>query len=309
MRVARTRGPRSPVANRQGIRREYTGTAAVLFALALVPAAAAIAPPASQPARAAYQAVVVPRRSVLAAAPRDGTLATVAVCLGDRVRAGDRLATLDAEALRLDLAAAEAALREAESQREQAVISLAKAEDFLERVNQRAEVFAEGERKDARFQRDLAAQELRVSQARIEQRQAGAARLRDLLARSDVLAPFDGVVAERARDPGATVTQGTPLLRVITPDELIVRFAVPPAAALRLHSGQAVRFRPREGSPDDDRGRSPGGTGVAARIEHIAPEVDAALQRVIIEASLTPAEAAAARIQPGTEGRVDAPQD
>src|SRR5262245_19729946 len=81
-----------------------------------------------------FLAVLVPRRTVVLGAPREGVLATIDAALGQPVKAGTVLATLEIEPLERDLASARLALREAEGELRKSEIYLAKSQDLCERI-------------------------------------------------------------------------------------------------------------------------------------------------------------------------------
>ena len=85
------------------------------------------------------------------------------------------------------------------------------------------------------------------------------------LARTSILAPFDGIVARRHLDVGATVSDGTPIYDLADIDPLYVDVNVPERHVARLAPGQAVRLS-ADTLPST----------VEAQIERIAPIVDAA---------------------------------
>lgn len=284
---------------------------------------------ASPPVVAAeeYQAVVVPRRAVQVAAEREGLLEEVHVVLGQRVPRGEPIATLESETLRLERASAAASLREAQGELTLAQISLEKARDRRQRVLTSPDAFSESERRDAEFDERLAEEQQRIAQTRIERHEVSLARLDELLRRSVVEAPFDGTVARVHRSAGAVVASGTPIVQLITADDLLVRFAVPPDVAAALRPAKRIRFVFGEPVTECD-----------AVIEHIAAEIDPALEKVIVEAALRPPSSGRAadraqpdagrppattqpvtprdaaqpprpKVQPGQEGRVRIPVD
>lgn len=237
-----------------------------------------------------FLAVVAPRRAVAIGAPRDGILRSVEAALGGKVEAGAVMATLETRPLELDLAAAVVSRKEAEGERAKAEIVVERALDLRERVRTRPDSFSENERSEAEFSLRIAQEELAIVGARAERDALEVARLEELLRRSEVLAPFAGVVAARYLDGGATVTRATPLLRLISDDDLIVRFALPAELAAALRRGALVEFR-----------RADGRATLALRVENVAPEVDGALEMVIVEAGLLEP---AADLKPGTDGVV-----
>ena len=105
-----------------------------------------------------------------------------------------------------------------------------------------------------------------------------AARVRQLetsLSRNEIRAPFDGRVAERFADAGAVVGPGTPVVRLISAGDLLVRAAVPPEEARRLKAGDPVTVdRPHAGAQDpghDPADRPRGGRRLADGADRGAP--------------------------------------
>jgi membrane fusion protein, multidrug efflux system len=92
-----------------------------------------------------------------------------------------------------------------------------------------------------------------------EEDQVAAAELS--LSRATVRAPFDGVVASRAIDPGAVVAAGTPLLSVVDLDQMEMLGSVPVSAGAALAAGQQVEL-----AVDGVEGRAFSGT-----VQRIAP--------------------------------------
>lgn len=134
---------------------------------------------------------------------------------GTRVQAGDPVARLDTGPLRLELAEQQAMLqRDSVNHR------------YLEQEVRRLERLSNSDYvsaldiEQARSQRDIAAGDMQVAQARIDQ-------LEDQLNRATVRAPFDGIVSARSRFPGEDVSLGTPLGRLVDTQHLEVRAAVP----------------------------------------------------------------------------------
>lgn len=243
-------------------------------------------------------AVVVPRRAVLVSAPRDGVVESISVVLGQQVKTGDVLAVMESRGLQLELDAARVGLTEARGQRQKASIQLERATELCKHVSARLEAFSEKERKDAEYERQIAVEELRIAETRIERQSLEVGRLEDLLQRSRMEAPFDGTIAARYVEVGASLARGAAVVRLISSDDLVVRFAAPPERAARLRIGHTVTFRPLD--------------SVAAwsvRVCRIAPEIDPDLQAVVVEADLVaPAGATATapgtHVQAGVEGRV-----
>jgi multidrug efflux pump subunit AcrA (membrane-fusion protein) len=96
-----------------------------------------------------------------------------------------------------------------------------------------------------------------------------------MLQDTQILAPFDGTIAARYVDPGTTVSRSTPIVRVISPTSLVVRFAVPEEQAAGVAVGRKVIVRVTSVDLTAD-----------AVVERIVPEIDAALRMVVVEARM-----------------------
>jgi HlyD family secretion protein len=195
-----------------------------------------------------------------------GRIEVVAAREGDRVRAGQVLARLDAseaEARRAQAAAQVAAARAAVAELErgtreeeiaQARAAQAAADDRLANAEsdlERTRVLHEGgavsrealdnarlARDVARSQRTQAAERLRllqagpsretIDQARAQLHQAEAAlRAAEVhLANLEIAAPMDGLVTVRHREPGEIVPAGSPVLTLIDPADRWVRIYI-----------------------------------------------------------------------------------
>jgi RND family efflux transporter MFP subunit len=250
------------------------------------PALAATAPPrptaAPRPDPAAARApfflgVVLATQSVEVAARFAGRVKAVHVRMGDRVAPGDRLATLDTVALRQELAMAEAAAeaQAAEAGRQRLAVSEAGQQLARSRALAEQEVAAISaeDLAGAEFREQEADLGATAAQARLAERRAHLARLRRQIEEGEIRAPFAGVVAARHVDTGATVAEGSPVMRLISADVPRVRFAVPhqAVATLKVGAGLAVTV---DGLAVPQK----------ARVDKIAPELDAAAMAVLVEA-------------------------
>ncbi len=195
-----------------------------------------------------------------------GRIVEIAVREGDRVRAGQTLARLDAaetearraqaaaqvEVARAGLADLEAGFRSEEIAQGKA--GLAAAEDRLANAEsdlKRTQVLYDGgavsrealdnarlARDVSRSQRTQAAEQLRLlqtgpSRERKEQSRAQLAQTEAVLRAADVVlgnlvvtAPFDGLVTVRHREPGEIIPAGSPVLTLIDPGDRWVRIYV-----------------------------------------------------------------------------------
>ncbi len=186
-----------------------------------------------------------------------GEVIEVLVEVGDGVAAGDPLARLDPERLRLRLEEIAAARAEAEA-------SLKRAEAALKRT---LDLFADGFATEADV--DDATAERDRFRARVRQlarsRENAGVDLDDATLR----APFGGVVVGRYLDAGATVAAGQPVLRINAKGSLDAIVGVPARFAGRIDVGDDFEIASRDVS-------------ARARVTGIGDEIDTATQTVAI---------------------------
>jgi RND family efflux transporter MFP subunit len=150
---------------------------------------------------------------------------------GDAVHRGDLLVRLDDTAIRDALASAESASRSAALGYEQAQRQFDRMTALRTSGMASAQALddAEGRRNSA--QSDLEAAKARVVLARQQ------------MTRTEVRAPFDGVVNERKVSAGDTATLGKELLKVIDPNSMRFEAMVSAESVGVVQPGQAVHFR------------------------------------------------------------------
>lgn len=150
---------------------------------------------------------------------------------GEPVRAGDLLARLDDTAIRDSLASAEAAVRAAAQALEQAERQLQRLKTLQAQGMTSMQALD-----DAEVRRNNAQSELVAARSR-------AATALQQLRRTEVRAPFAGVVSERKVSAGDTAQVGKELLKVIDPASMRFEGLVSADRMNELKAGQAVRFR------------------------------------------------------------------
>ncbi|RMH93829.1 efflux RND transporter periplasmic adaptor subunit [Lysobacter pythonis] len=205
------------------------------------------------------------------------------VDVGQRVRRGQVLLTLDHRMLDADLAQANASLREAEAGANLARANLARGENL------------------ARGQYISTSQldELRAARTQGEARLGTARAARDTAALrrgfADLRAPAAGVIAKRSVQPGQVVAAGSPLIYLIRDGRLEWRAELPATQLARVKPGDVIRLTGGEG-----------GT-VEGRVRAVSPGVDAANRTGTVFADLPPDLLEAGTMQVGAylEGRID----
>lgn len=226
-----------------------------------------------------FLGVLVAREAVDASSRSDGRVAEVRVRLGDRVTKNQVLATLDVRVLRDEQAIVQATLRAARAEVERSTLELAEARERHARrrraLSAPVEAVSEEELANARYQEQFAGPRLEAAQARAAEQEARAALLEKDIEEAQVRAPFDGVVTARYVNPGATVARGAALVRLISADDLWVRFAVPEeeSAVAAVRAGLAVAITVEDVE-----------TELSGQVEKVAPEVDPASRMIVAEA-------------------------
>jgi HlyD family secretion protein len=194
--------------------------------------------------------------------PTDGQIASIAVNVGDRVSSGQILGSLDARTAsaeivqaQADVAAAQANLAKAQARARpqefaqnsatvaavQAKAVAAKAE--LDRQTALANVGISSQRDlqqaqsnyasalaDERIAREQGSilqagarpQDVAVARAAVQQAQAALSAARTKASLLNIVAPFDGVITQRSKNPGETADPATPVLAMVNPRRTVV---------------------------------------------------------------------------------------
>ena len=222
---------------------------------------------------------VQPRNRIALASQINGFVDEMKVRVGDRVKSGQILATLDARDPISQKAAAESAIAEAQAaliesrKAYQAAVDMqiaAKASlELAEQTYTRYENLfvsksvSPQEMDEVRSRRDagkaelasresmVAAAQARINQveARISQAEAQSGRADVLLSYTSIKAPKSGIIVERAVDTGAAIFPGTPLLVIETVARPQVLANLPTEHAGVLRVGLEARLRLSESAP------------------------------------------------------------
>jgi len=210
---------------------------------------------------------LTPQTRVAILSKLPGTLSRVTVDIGDRVRASQVVAELDAREIDTQVDAAAAAVNVAEAGLEAAEAALAnaaleheRARNLFERgalPRQRLDA-AETGRRAAVAQRDLA-------KATLAQAQASLRRAREVRRDATLTAPVDGVIVERNYDAGSLVSPGDKPVVVVAD----LRVMTLEAGVSELDAG-----RLRVGMPARITVQARGGEVFDGRVAAIGPEVD-----------------------------------
>jgi membrane fusion protein, multidrug efflux system len=202
---------------------------------------------------------------------------------GEAVHKGDLLVRLDDTSIRDGLLSAQEAERAAMQAFDQ-------AERQFQRLNTlRASGMVSAQQlEDAEIHRNTAQSDLSAAKARGVQ-------ARQQLQRTEVRAPFEGIVAERKVSAGDTAQVGKELLKVIDPRSLRFEGLVSSDAIQSVKVGQAVTLRVNGYGKQD----------FAGKVKFVAPTANATTRQVEVIVEI-PAEAPSRLAGLYAEGRVEA---
>ncbi|MEJ6004272.1 efflux RND transporter periplasmic adaptor subunit [Paucibacter sp. AS339] len=149
---------------------------------------------------------------------------------GETVRAGDLLVRLDSTSIRDQLASAEEAARVAGQSFEQTERQFQRLKTLQAQGMSSLQAMEDAEQRRNSAQSDLVAAKARMVQARQQ------------VQRTEVRAPFDGVVSERKVSAGDTAQIGKELVKVIDPRSMRFEGLVSADRMSELKPGQTVSF-------------------------------------------------------------------
>lgn len=184
--------------------------------------------PAPAAALSRHDGTVEAVRQTVVSAQVAGAVVALPVKAGDRVRAGQLLARLDARAAEQQAGAAAAQVDAARAAQQAATLE----------VRRQRQLFASHFISQAALDQAEAQYQAATAQASAQLASAQAARTES--GYYAVKAPYDGVVSEVSVMPGDMAMPGRPLLTLFDPAALRVAVAVPESAAPGLRAAQAA---------------------------------------------------------------------
>jgi RND family efflux transporter MFP subunit len=182
-----------------------------------------------------------------------GFIQSIPVDIGDEVKEGGVLATLEIPELDEDLKKAAAGVEAARDEVTKAQADYEVAHSTFTRLQSVAadqpKLIAQQDIDDARSKDQSAAAALASASRQVEEAQAEQSREVALVDYSKIVAPFDGVVTRRYADTGALIqagtsssTEGTAVVRFAQEDLLRVIFPVPESAVATVKEGAPVEI-------------------------------------------------------------------
>lgn len=234
-------------------------------------------------------ATVEPVTSTTVAAEQEGLVAERLFDEGQLVEKGQTLVRNKTDLLEIERDAARANLQSAAALVQQAEADADKARREFQRIEElfkQQKIVSEKEYRDA-MAADLSAQaQVAARQAQQLAYKAALERLNLLIEKSQIRAPFDGVVSRRQVEVGQWISQGDPVGALVQMDPLFVRVNVPEYVIARVKSGDQARV-----TID-----ALGGQTLSGVVEQILPEADPASRTVPVKIRLPNPEL---RIRPG----------
>ncbi|MCL4741752.1 MAG: efflux RND transporter periplasmic adaptor subunit [Phycisphaerales bacterium] len=220
------------------------------------------------------------------AAQEEGLVVALPVREGQAVQTGELLAELDSRRLRLQIAEAEADAVFAEATIEERRESLGQAEREWERVRSAFEAggATARERRDAEWAHRIA--QARLAQAEAQRLMVAARldRLREQLADTRIVAPFDAVVVGRLTEIGQWVSAGDAVVEVVAAGRVEAWLSVPQRLLGAVSSGGSGVLV--------EVGSS--GRTLSAAEQRVVPDVDPRSRTFVLVATLEPNGAALA---------------
>jgi RND family efflux transporter MFP subunit len=171
-----------------------------------------------------------------------GTIETIFVDLGDKIKKGQRLILLDQREAKLALAQAEANLQAAKKALSQAQAEWRDADLNLNRIKQlyTEEVIAASQLDVAQARFDAIEAQVHAREADIDRFQALVDLAQKRLSDTEIVAPIAAEVRQRLVSIGEAVKEKTPLLYLVIPDPLKLQGTVPERFAPEIKLEQPV---------------------------------------------------------------------
>ncbi len=202
-----------------------------------------------------YVGRLEPARQTALAFERGGLVTTVLKDEGDLVAAGETVAKLDTAQLEATRDQLEAQVRELTARRQLATLTLGRQSKLQKK----------GWSPEQRL--DEAQASLSELTAGIDRVSAQIASIDIDIAKSNITAPFDGIVSSRSIDEGAVVAAGAPLLTILEADRRQARIGLPPEVTTKLDPARSYLLETGKGK-------------LQARLNALRPDLQAGTRTV-----------------------------
>ena len=258
--------------------------------------------PASAPApvvdnRYTASGPIVVENQVDVSAQREGLVAQILVDAGTRVHKGDLLAKLDDRQIIADLegARAKTASTEADLNNWKAEAKVLDADFQRAKKMWEAKLIPEEQFEHARYKAEGDQWDVKRVEQLLLNAQDTQRSLELELEKTQIRAPFDGIVARRYIRAGQSVVRGDRLMWVTATGPLRVRFTLPSKFVNQIKVGQPVAVTVADSSSSQEH---------AARIVQVSPVVDPASGTIEALAELT---GSVTDLRPGMQADVHLP--
>jgi RND family efflux transporter MFP subunit len=182
-----------------------------------------------------FTGIITPRRTSQLGFSSGGRIESLSADVGDRVRSGRTLATLDVRGLTAQLAAAEAVVAEAEASHALALATVQRQSTLSEK----------GHVSQQRV--DEATAQANTAAARIAAAQANADTLRVQIDLAKIVAPYSGTITARMSDEGAIAGPGTLVFELVESGRLEARIGLTAKLAATMVKGQTYKLTTDQG--------------------------------------------------------------
>ncbi|NNF79883.1 MAG: efflux RND transporter periplasmic adaptor subunit [Rhizobiales bacterium] len=178
-----------------------------------------------------------------------GAVRKLAVAVGDHVEAGDLIARLDNETVKAQLAVQQSQVEEGIAELGALQAELLLAEQDMKRQNdlKKSGAFSRAKHEDAIQKVAKAKSNILRAKAVIETRKATRRLTEITLGKSEIRAPYSGVVSEKLTEIGAYVRAGDAVVALVSDSSLEVEADVPSARLGGLRAGVTVSFSLADG--------------------------------------------------------------
>jgi RND family efflux transporter MFP subunit len=202
---------------------------------------------------ATLQAEFIPYQDIMVHAKVSGYVSMIKVDIGDRVKQGDLLATLEIPELQDNINKAKASLSATEQEIDEAQANYTNLHLIYQRLADVAKahpnLVAQQDLDTAKSKEVGARGALGAAQQHRDEAQAELGRLNTLAAYESITAPFDGIITNRFADLGSLIQAGTssdtqslPLVQLAQDSLLRLRFPVPEAQTPFIENGRKVEI-------------------------------------------------------------------
>lgn len=217
--------------------------------------------------QASYLGLVVSEKKARLGFEIPGLLATLPQRQGSPVKAGDIVATLDDATLQARRRATAADLDQAHAELELAQLKSRRQKELSASGAVSKEAFDETRLRARALQSQVEATTARLEGIDIQ------------LQKSKLVAPYDGIIADRYMHPGAVVSPGTPVVRLLQSGEREAHIGVSASRSADLVVGQRYSLKLRDSTMD-------------AQLLSVRPDVDPITRAATAVFTLPPETAA-----------------